>query len=207
MADREGCAARLAASLKGASVPNQVYLLELLAKVSGQTALETVVASVKSDDSAIKDAATRVLGEWVNGDAAPALLQIAKNDPDPKYQVRALRGYVRIARQLQLPAKTKLSIFRTAMEVAKRDEEKQLALDILTRIPSPATLDLAVSYLREPTLKDAAAEAAVKIAPKLVGSEPKAVAEAMKKVGEAGVGGNPGARAKQLLAQAQASSK
>ena len=106
-----------------------------------------MVAGAKSSDPAIKDAATRVLGEWVNTDAAPALLEIAKNDPDTKYQIRALRGYIRIARQLEIPwweqsnaGETKLAMFHTAMEVAKRNEEKRLALDILTRIPSPTTL-------------------------------------------------------------------
>ena len=47
-------------------------------------------------------------------------------------------------------------------------------------------------------MKDAAADAAVKIAGKLVGDEPKAVAEAMQKVVDAGVGGQTADRAKQL---------
>jgi len=207
MADREGSAARLAACLKGASGAGQVYLLELLGVVSGKTALDTVVANAKSSDPAIKDAATRVLGEWVNADAAPALLDIAKNDQEAKYQIRALRGYIRIARQLQLTTQTRLAMFRTAMEVAKRNEEKQIALDILTRIPSAATLKLAASHLDEAPLKDAAADAAVKIAARLVGRQPKAVAAAMQKVVDAGVGGTPGNRAKQLLDQAKSGSK
>jgi HEAT repeat protein len=207
MGDREGCAARLAECLKGASSANQVYLLELQGRISGAKALETVIASVKSDDPAIKDAATRILGNWVNPDAAVPLLEIAKSDSDAKYQIRALRGYIRIARQLQLPEAKRLDMFRTAMEVAKRAEEKQLALDILTRIPSAQTLELAVSFLGEPALKNAAAQAAVRIAPKLVGRNPKAVAEAMQKVTEAGIGGNAGTRAKQLLDQAKAGAK
>jgi hypothetical protein len=98
-------------------------------------------------------------------------------------------------------------MFRTAMEVATRPEEKQLALDILTRIPSVQTLQLAVSFLDEPALKNAAAQAAVRIAPKLVGRYPKAVAEAMQKVTDSGVGGHAGARAKQLLDQAKGGAK
>ncbi len=207
MGDREGCAARLAECLKGTSAVNQGYLLELLGRISGPKALETVTESAKSSDPAVKDAATRVLGSWVNPDAAPSLLEIAKSDPDPKYQIRALRGYIRIARQLQLPEAKRLDMFRTAMEVAKRAEEKQLALDILTRIPSARTLQLAVSHLDEPALKDAAAQAAVRIAPKLVGRDSKAVAEAMQKVADSGVGGNAGTRAKQLLDQAKGGAK
>ena len=207
MSDRDGCAAKLAEKLKGASAENQAYLLTMLGKVSGAKALETVVAGAKSADPAIKDAATRVLGEWLSADAAPMLLEIAKGDADAKYQVRALRGYIRIARQLQLPAETRLAMFQTAMAVSKRNEEKQIALSILSRIPSAATLALAASHVGNPALKDASADTAVKIAAKILGQDPKAVAEAMQKLVDANVGGNSGARAKQLLGQAKAGAK
>jgi HEAT repeat protein len=205
MSDRDGCAAKLGEALQGAAAQQQ-YLLELLGKVSGPKALEIVVAHSQSDHAQLKDAATRVLGEWVNADAAPALLAIAKSkSEEKKYQVRALRGYIRIARQLKLPDDQRLAMFRTAVEAAKRDDEKQIALDILTRIPSRATLDLAVSYLDQVGLKNAAADAAVKIAAKV--SNQKAVAAAMQKVLDAGVGGNPGSHAKQLLDEAQSGGK
>ena len=53
-------------------------------------------------------------------------------------------------------------MFRTAMEAAKRNEEKRLALDILSRIPSAETLQLAASYVGESSLKDSAAGKAVR---------------------------------------------
>ncbi len=207
MSDPDGCAAQIAKCLEGTSGANRTFLMELLGKISGAKALETIVAGAKSGDAAIKDEATRVLGNWVNADAAPALLAIAKDDPDAKYQIRALRGYIRIARQLQLPTEKRLEMFRIAMEVAKRNDEKQLALDVLTRIPSVETLEIAVAYLDKPGLKNAAAQAAVKIAPKLGAGDAKAVAAAMQKVLDAGVRGNPGARATQLLDQAKSGSK
>lgn len=207
MSDRDACAAKLAGRLAGASAANQVAVLELLGKVSGQKSLETVVANVKSADPAIKDAAARVLGGWLNADAAPALLEIVKSDPDTKYQIRALRGYIRIARQLQLPAETKLAMFKTAMEVAKRNDEKKIALDILTRIPSAETVNLAASYAGDAALKDAAAEASVKIAAKLMAQDPKAVAAAMQKVVDAKPSEAFDARAKHLLGQATTAAK
>jgi HEAT repeat protein len=207
MSDRDATATRLAESLKGTAAANQAYLFELVGKISGPKALEIVVTSAKSSDAAVKDAATRVLGNWVNADAAPALLEIAKGDPDAKYQVRALRGYIRIARQLQLPEAKRLEMFRTAMEVAKRADEKQLALAVLTRIPSTQTLELAVSHLGQPGLKNAAAQAAVGIAPKIADRNAKEVAEAMQKVLDSGATGNTAARAKQLLGQAKGGAK
>jgi hypothetical protein len=106
-----------------------------------------------------------------------------------------------------LAPETRLAMFRMAMELAKRNEEKKIALEILPRIPSAATLTLAVSYLGGPGLKDPAADAAVKISGKLVGRDPKAVAAELQKVIEAKVGGDTGAKAKQLLGQAKAAAK
>ena len=206
MGDRDACAAKLAGYIDAASAENRSCLFDLLRKVSGKKALEAVVARVNSDDPAQKDSATRVLGEWVNADAAPALLDIAKNDSKKKYRIRALRGYIRIARQLAIPwweksdaPAVKLAMYDKAMAVAGRSEEKRLALDILTRIPSPATLSRAVARLDDPALKNSAAATAVNIAGKLVGSHPKVVAEAMRKVLDAGVGGKTGETARQLL--------
>ena len=152
-------------------------------------------------------ASARVLGEWLSADAAPALLEIIKSDADVKYRTRALRGYIRIARQLKLAPETRLAMFRTAMELAQRNEEKKIALEILPRIPSAATLGVAVSYLGAPGLKAPAADAAVKISGKLVGRDPKAVATDLQKVVDAKVGGDTGAKAKQLLGQAKAAAK
>ena len=98
-------------------------------------------------------------------------------------------------------------MFHTVMEAAKRKEEKQLALDILTRVPNAATLDLAVSHLDDAELTGAAADAAVKIAAKLVAKQPKTVAEAMQKVVAAKVHSPAGNRAKLLLEQSQGAAK
>jgi HEAT repeat protein len=207
MSDRDACAAKLAARLGGAPIEQQTYLLELLGKLSGPKALEIVVANAKSSNPAVKDAASRVLGNWPNAEAAPVLLDIVKTDADSKYQIRALRGYIRIARQLQLPAETKLAMFRTAMDSAKRSQEKQVAMEILSRIPSAETLALAVSYLGDAALKDQAADVSVKIGTKIVGRDPKAVAAAMQKVVDANAPAAVAAHAKQLLGQAQTAAK
>ena len=207
MSDREACGAKLAEAFKAASPANRVVLLELLGELGGQKALATVAAEVKSSDPATKDAATRVLGGWPNADAAPALLDLVKSETDARYRTRALRGYIRIARQFQMPAEARLGMYHAAMELAKRNEEKVVALGILTRIPSAETVALAASNAADPALKAAATDAAVKIAVKLVGRDPKAVAQAMQKVVDAKVGGDVEARAKQLLGQANAAAK
>ena len=203
MTDREATAARLAETLEGAPVDYQVSVLELLGRMGGKTSLRTVAAAAKSPDAEIKDAATRVLGAWPNADASPVLLEVARTDRESRYRIRALRGYLRIARQLQLPPETRLEMFDTAMELAQRDNERQLALNILSRIPSAQTLQTAVAYLDQPGLRDTAADVATLIAPRVLDSEPQAVADAMQKVIDSGAEGQARARGRQLLNQAQ----
>ena len=180
--ERDNCEAKLVAKFAGASVAERAYLLALLGEISSKPALETVAAAVRSDDPAIKDAATKALGEWGNADAAPILLEIAKTDPSPKYRTRAVRGFIRIARQFQVPAEKRFEMFQAAMELAPRDDEKNLALDILTRIPSTTGLDLAVFYARQPALRGMATAVAIEVSGTQSIRHPAAVAAALRKL-------------------------
>jgi len=137
-------------------------------------------------------------------DAAPALLQMARSAADNSLKIRALRGYLRIARQFVVPDDERLAMYHTAMAAALRDDERRLALDVLIRIPSPQTLAEATKRLDEPALRDAAANAAVAIAAKLAAGQPKAVAESMQKVLDSGVGDPAKARAQELRTQTKA---
>ena len=202
MSDREACAARLADRLSSSSPDQQAFLLTRLREVGGNHALKTVVAHAGSSEPALKDAATRELGAWPTADAAGALLELAKNDSESKYQIRALRGYLRIARQLQLPDEERIRYFHAAMEAAERDEEKQLALDVLARVPTAQSLELATSHLSDAALRDAAAEAALTVANKLVASDPAAVKSAMDKVQAAGVSDKAAERAREISQKA-----
>ncbi|MBW3540424.1 MAG: HEAT repeat domain-containing protein [Planctomycetes bacterium] len=204
ISDRNAAAQALAATMADAPLDYRVYILELLGTLGGEKALQSVVSAVGADDPQLKDAATRVLGGWPDAAAAPALLKIATDDPERKYQIRALRGYLRIARQLQLPPAERLAMFDAAMKIAQRDEERTLALDILSRVPSKKSLELAVAHLDNAALRDAAATAALTIAPRLVQADPAAVAAAMQKILDAGITGEAAAKARQLLAQAKA---
>ena len=153
---QEGCAEKLATALSGAPPEAKKLLLEQLASVGGATALETVVAAARSDDDAMQDNATRLLGEWLTADAAPALLDLAKTLPEGKYQIRALRGYVRIARQLDMTPEERLAICRNVLAIAKRSDDKVLVLEVLKRYPTKEGLQLAESLLEDPELRAAA---------------------------------------------------
>lgn len=61
----------------------------------------------------------------MSADAAPVLLDLAKTETSNKYKVRALRGYIRIARQLDMEPKQRMEMCRQAIEVAQRADEKR----------------------------------------------------------------------------------
>jgi hypothetical protein len=168
MPDREACAAKLVAAMSPASVAAQGAILEVLGAMGGTTALEAVGQAGQSGQPALQDTATRLLGEWMTVDAAPVLLKLAQT-PDNRYAIRALRGYLRIARQFDVPDRQRAEMCRSAWQAAQRDEEKKLVLEVLQRYPSVDTLRLAVEAAKNPTLEGMATEAAMTIAQKIGG--------------------------------------
>lgn len=170
MPDREACAEKLAAAMPQAPLPAQGTILEILSAMGGGKALQTVGAAAKGGNPELQDAASRMLGEWMTVDAAPVLLDLAKTATDAKYETRALRGYIRLARQFVMPDQQRAEICRTALQTAKRDAEKKLVLEALERHPSIEALQLAVETAKVLSLKNEAAAAALVIAQKIGGS-------------------------------------
>ena len=141
----------------------------------------------------------------MTADAAPVLLDVAKSAADAKYKTRALRGYLRIARQLKLPVPQQLAMCREATTLCQREEEKKLVLEILQRHPRAESLSLALAFLAQADVKQDAAKTAVAIGAKLVDRNPAAVVKAMKEVLAAGETPSA-ARAESLLDRARAAS-
>lgn len=169
MPDREACAAELAAALPRAAVSTKANLLETLGAMGGPKALETIGAAMKSNDPQLQDAGSRVLGEWMNVDAAPVLLDLAKTAPEDKYKVRALRGYIRLARQFAMPDAQRAEMCQTALSTSSRPEEQKLVLAVLERYPNLETLKVAVKATQIPALRDDAAKTTLTIARKVGG--------------------------------------
>jgi hypothetical protein len=138
--------------------------------MGGARALQAVGAAAKGRDPEMQDIGSRLLGEWIGVDAAPVLLDLAKTAPEEKYRIRALRGYIRLARQFDMPDQQRADICRTALKTAKRDAEKKLVLEVLERYPTVDMLKVAAEAAKDPALKDAAAGISLVIAQKIGGS-------------------------------------
>ncbi len=127
----------IAGLLAEAEGARKALLLEQLAYVGGERALEVVADIARSTDLADVDLATRVLGQWLSTDAADVLSELAENLNHPAYRLRTLRGYLRLGRQFDMPPEQRTELATRAYQLAERDEERTLALEILLRFPTP----------------------------------------------------------------------
>lgn len=167
MPNREACAAELATALKRSPPATRSYLLETLSDVGGTSALGTLAAAAKSADPQLQDTASRLLGKWNSVDAAPVLLDLATTAPAEKYQIRALRGYIGVARKFAMSNAQRAEMCQAAMDVSRRTDEQKLVLDVLKLHPSPAGLKLVINAREVPVLKADATAATREIAQKL----------------------------------------
>lgn len=166
MPDREVCAAEISAAYEKAPAATKVTLLQILAEVGGTKALATVAGAARSNNDLLQDESSKLLGKWMTADVAPVLLDLSKTAPGEKYQVRAMRGYLRVARQFVMPEAERLVMCQKAFDAAQQTAEKRLVLDILKQYSSVETLKMAINVAKVPELKDEATQAALFIAQK-----------------------------------------
>lgn len=167
MPDRDACTKHLVSAMRGAPSATNIVLLEIIAEVGGPTALATLSMAANSQDPQMQDTSSRLLGKWNGVDAAPVLLDLAKTAPEEKYKIRALRGYIGLARKFAMSNEQRAEMCQSAMDVASRLDEKNLVLDVMKLYPSQATFKLAVNAKRDPELTDAATATALEISQKL----------------------------------------
>jgi HEAT repeat protein len=182
MSDRDACAARLSDAMPHAAKATRVSLLDILSAVGGAKALQTIGDAARSPDDALQDAATRALGKWMTADAAPVLLALSKPDSGCNYQSRAVRGYIRVARQFVMPDVERITMCKNALVAARRDDDRKLVLEVLQRHPSMETLNMTVKAGQYPGLKDDARTASLQIAQKL-GGDRDDVRELLRQIG------------------------
>src|SRR4029077_19108574 len=120
----------------------------------------------------LQDESTKLLGKWMTIDVAPVLLDLSKTAP--AYQDRAIKGYIRVARQFQMSEPDRIEMCKKAFEACKQASEQKMVLDVLKRYPNLDNLKLAIKAVQVPELKDEATQAALAIVQKIGGKSPEA---------------------------------
>ncbi len=149
---------------KNGNAEQQAKLLQTLARFGGASAFETARAETKNTHADIRDAAIRALADWPEPIALPELLKLAREEKELSYHVLAMRGAMRLLNNAVLSSAEKLRLYREAMSLARRGEEKKLVLAGLANVKSIAALDFVSAFFDKDTLSLEAALAALKIA-------------------------------------------
>lgn len=153
---QQPCAAILCEAMGSQDTTGKVLILEQLRNVGGPQALAAIGRAARSGDETQLDAATRLVGTWPAAEVAPLALELAEELPDGRYQLRALRGSLRVARQLDMPLDERLGLCRKALQLSTRLDEKKLILEVMRRYPSTEGMDLSLALAAEAELRDEA---------------------------------------------------
>jgi len=181
--DPDAVATKLVTFYQGASLQVQCALIELAGALGGRVAINAVQRALANNPAEeILDTATRVLGEWPNPEAAPVLLNVMQSQIDDRYKIRALRGYIRIVRQMDVSNDHRFYMSMQALALAQRDEEKLLLVDAFGRIPTLASLNKLSEFLDQPTFAEPAATSSVAVGRAIRTQSPNEVAAVMRKV-------------------------
>ena len=178
-------------------------LLRVLGVIGGTDALNAVRSGANDSNAQVRSAAIRVLCTWKTADAAPDLLALAKGSQNSSQKTAALRGYISLVRDENLPTEEKLAMCRNAAVLIERNEEKKLLLGALGTVPAAEALSMAMAHLDDPATRNEASFAAIAIGEKIVEQKPGDVADAMQKVMQATNNRNVTRRAREILNKAK----
>ncbi|MBQ3349694.1 MAG: hypothetical protein IJG38_04795 [Thermoguttaceae bacterium] len=181
---QEQCAAKIVEAMGAATSPDdQIRTFQLLKLIGGKTALNYIDQACQNPETI--DAATQILGKWSTPEdvntVAAICLKVAKESKDKKYAVRAIRAYIRLARQFYMPSQQKFDMCKTAFQTATRPEDKALIFEVFKRVIEVESAKQAFSYASDPQYAEAAYDAVVAIAAKFQGDSPE-LAQMLKEI-------------------------
>jgi HEAT repeat protein len=159
----------------------RVQLLGVAGRIGTGEAMAVLVKTLSDANADVADAAMRALCDFPNDRPWQMLQDLAKENPNPKHQVMAFKGCVRLAEQKKNDGE-RLTMLQVIVPLAKRPEDRMQLFGLLGNIQSKQALKLVTEYLADETTRPNAALAAISISRKLRDKEAAAVKEAMEKL-------------------------
>jgi len=139
-------------------------LLHVAGHVTKGDTLALIRQELQNPNADIQDAAVHALADWPNDTAAADLLALAQSAPKKAHQILALRGYIRLAGLPTVAAPTRLTMYRNALPLAARDDEKRQILSGLGDLATPGALELVRPFLKAEGLRKEAIQCVIAIA-------------------------------------------
>ncbi|MES2692314.1 MAG: HEAT repeat domain-containing protein [Verrucomicrobiota bacterium] len=148
-----------------------------------EAARVAVTAALRESDGAVREAAVKVLADWPDASAVPALLEFLKTNPPEAQRATTLDGVVRLAANVAAGTdKTSLDVvaaFTQANAAVKTDGDRMKIVSGLGNVRKVEALRMLQPYLDIPAVKTEAALAVVQIAPALLGGAQAASVKAI----------------------------
>ncbi len=155
----------LAAGLKGSTPAARASILRVMGKSSGHSALQSIRTALEDDNDTIREAAVRALSDWPDDTVAEDLFQIASKSPNALHRILAFRGYVHVVGLNKTrPANETLAMYKRALDLAPKKEEKIRVLPALGRVATPEALQMVQAMLTDVTIREEAAAEVVRLA-------------------------------------------
>jgi HEAT repeat protein/type 1 glutamine amidotransferase len=139
-------------------------LMPALGRLSGDEALGAVRKALGSDNVDVRKAAIRALSDW--RETAPVLEDLqkaAQGDADGACKILALNGFVKAVEKSGKPAPEQIGLYKKALELATRVEEKRAIVSALGNVADPGAKALVEPFLKDDALKQEAQNALDKI--------------------------------------------
>jgi HEAT repeat protein len=147
---------------------SRVRLIGLLGMMGDPAALPVLRSALKDREADVVDAAVRAMAAWPTGAAREDLMALARDLRDETHRLLAIRGLIRtIGLDTYRDARAAVADLRLAAGFAWRSDERKLVLGVLGRFPCVEALDLARSFLQDPSVKAEAQAAIDRITPRL----------------------------------------
>jgi HEAT repeat protein len=170
-------------------------LVRVLGRIGHAAALPTLYAAAQDAAPEVKDAAIRALAEWPTGEPAKVLFGIAGDTSASQvHRVLSLRGFVvMIPKQSNASDDQILDDYAKALQMAGRNEEKQLVLSKLALVRHRRALEMAQRLAGDEALKQSA-QAAIQGIEKLLAAPARVTASKNPEAAAKAIDGDPATR-------------
>jgi HEAT repeat protein len=173
------------AGLSTGNTQSRGALLIAASTLTDERIREALRLSLNSQDKRLRDDALIALEQTHDRELLPDLLQLAEKGSDAGTQIKLLRSYIRLAMDSSaapLSGAQSVQSLQQAMPLVTRKEEKWLILAGLAKMPSPETLEFALTMLPDPATQGEAAPACMKIAATLMSAHDGLARTAFEKI-------------------------
>lgn len=172
LADKNASAEILLARLQASAAPARCSLLRVLGTTGAPNGLAAVRSSLTHADKTVREASFRVLTDWPDPAAVPALVEVIRSASDDTQRTLALRGAVRLLGVGGQPASQTVKTYGELLGLVRRADDRKLVLSGLGGVPDPAALKLVEPLLADAQVRKEAESAVLSIAGGLAGSAP-----------------------------------